>query len=377
MHGTPADEPLLGSTTRRGFLRAGAALGVAGFGGSLLAAGAGASARVASGGAGSGPATIKLGGYDGWIGNREFAGFAKAFPGSKVEQVVINVDGDRIAKLATDPSVVDIMLITEVDVSRIVALGLAQKIDLSKVPNYAKVASSFKFGAASLKNPVSVATDYGKVGFGYRKDLVAEKLTSWADVWKVAPKYSGKITFLDYNMQTIPSTLKMLGYSASSTNESEIKAAGKKLQEIKPHLQSFTSSNMAKGLLDGSAVIAMDWDYDMFAAMQKNSNIAWVNPKEGMLAYLDTWVAINKSSHLDVVWDFMNFHFAPKNYANFINTTGAAFCESAARKDIDPAIAHSPVMYPPKAILDRVEFLKPVGTAQQYYDQVWQQIKAA
>jgi spermidine/putrescine transport system substrate-binding protein len=376
MHRMLADETLLGRTTRGGFLRKGAALGIAGFAGSALAGGGGP-AHAASGGSNSDPATIKLGGYDGWIGNREFSGFAKAFPGSKVEQVVINVDGDRIAKLATDPSVVDIMLITEADVSRIAALGLAQKVDLSKLPNYAKVASSFKFGAASVKNPICVATDYGKTGFGYRKDLVSEKLTSWADVWKVASKYSGKITFLDYNMQTIPSALKMLGHSASSTNESEIKAAGKKLQEIKPHLQSFTSSNMAKGLLDGSVVIAMDWDYDMFTAMQKNPNIVWVNPKEGMLAYLDTWVAINHSKHLDVVWDFMNFHFAPRNYANFINTTGAAFCERDAKRYIKPAIANSPVMFPSKQVLSRIEFGKPVGKAQAIYDRVWQDVKAS
>jgi spermidine/putrescine transport system substrate-binding protein len=121
----------------------------------------------------------------------------------------------------------------------------------------------------------------------------------------------------------------------------------------------------------------MDWDYDMFAAMQKNSNIAWVNPKEGMVGYLDTWVAINHSKHLDVVWDFMNFHFAPTNYANFINTTGSAFCEREARKYIKPAIANSPVMFPSKQVLDRVEFGKPVGKAQAFYDRAWQDVKAS
>jgi spermidine/putrescine-binding protein len=374
MSHTPVESPLLPVTTRAGFLRAAGAATLISFGGGLLAACGGSSSAGAPGG---GPGTIKLGGYKDWIGDKEFVGFAKQHVGSKVEQVVINVDSDRIAKLATDPSVVDIMLITEADVDRIVKLGLAQKVDLAKVPNYAKIDASFKIGYAADDKAMCVATDYGKVGFGYRKDLVSEKLTSWADVWRVAPKYSGKITLLDYNMQTIPSALKMLGYSVSSTTESEIQAAGKKLIELKRHLQSFTSSNMAKGLLDGSVVIAMDWDYDMFAAMQQNPNIEWVNPSEGMIGYLDTWVPINHSKHLDSVWQFMNYHFDPKNYANFVNTTGSAFCESAARPYIKPALAKSPVMYPPKSVLDRVEFGKPVGKAQAIYDRVWQDVKAS
>ncbi|MCU1529850.1 MAG: hypothetical protein JWP75_3613 [Frondihabitans sp.] len=361
-------------TRRRLLGGAGSAVLVSLSGGLLAACGGGGGGASASA---NGPGTIKLGGYEGWIGSHEFADFAKTNPGSSVEQVVIAVDAERITKMATDPSAVDIMLLTESDVGRLVALNVAQDVDLAKVPNYKHVDPFFKIGYASEKQRKCVATDYGKTGFGYRKDLVKERPASWADMWKLAPKYSGKVTLLDYEMMTIASTLKMLGYSGSSKDEAEIQKAGEKLIEIKPHLQSFTSSNTTKGLLDGSVVMAMDWDYDMFTAMRENPNIEWVTPEDGTVGYLDTWVPINRSKHLDVVWEFFDFHFDPKNYGDFINTTGAAFCEPAARKYIHPEIARSPVMYPSKQILDRVEFLKPVDTAQQYYDQVWQQVKAA
>jgi spermidine/putrescine-binding protein len=376
MSDPPAWKVLEAAVTRRRLLGGAGSAVLVSLSAPLLAACGGGAAGGGSASS-NGPGQIKLGGYEGWIGKNEFAGFAKANPGSSVQQVVIDVDAERITKMATDPSAVDIMLLTEADVGRLVALDVVQDVDLTKVPNYRHVDPFFKFGYASEQQRKCVATDYGKTGFGYRKDLVKERPTSWADMWKLAPKYTGKVTLLDYEMHTIGSTLKMLGYSGSSKDQAEIQKAGQKLVEIKPHLQSFTSSNTTKGLLDGSVVMASDWDYDIFSVMRKNPNIEWVTPEDGSVGYLDTWVPINRSKHIDVVWKFFDYHFAPKNYAGFINTTGAAFCESAARKDIDPAIAHSPVMYPPKAILDRVEFLKPVGTAQQYYDQVWQQIKAA
>lgn len=362
--------PLRGSPlSRRRFLQGTGQAVLLALGGNMLAA---CGSRE-----GSSPTTIRIGQYAGWIGKNEFVNFTKGNPEGRVEEVVISVDADRIAKLATDPSAVDIMLLRESDVQKAIDLNVVQEINLDQVPNYKYIAEQFKFGYAAPKKARAVATDYGRTGFGYRTDMVEEKLTSWADIWKVAPKYSGKITLLDFPLQTLRSTLIMLGHSASSQNESEIRQAGEKLIELKPYLQSFTETNHTNGLIDGSVAIAMDWDYDMFNAVQENPNIKWVDPEEGMLAYLDTWIAINKSEHLDIVWDFMNFHFAPKNYAHFVNTTGTASCMPAAREDVKAKLANSPVLYPNEDVLDRIEWEEPLGEAQSIYNQVWSTVKAA
>jgi spermidine/putrescine transport system substrate-binding protein len=322
--------------------------------------------------------TVKLITYINWYGATEFKDFAKTHPGEKAEPVIINVDEDRIAKLATDPGAADLVLITERDVQRLVDLGVAQKLDLAHIRNYTRyVSAAFRFGYASTKKAMAVATDYGWTGYGYRKDIVGEKLTSWADIWRLKKKLKGKITLLDFPGQTIPSTLLMLGYSPSTTNSAQIKAAGKKLIELKPYLQSFSQTDMTKGLLDGSVAIAMDWNYDMAPAVRKNKNIEWVTPKEGGFGYLDTWVALNHSKHLPIVWDLMNFHFDPRTYAKFVNFTGTAFCEPAARKYVNPEIANSRLLFPPSAELKRIVYGKPVGRAQIVYDDVWAQVKAA
>jgi spermidine/putrescine transport system substrate-binding protein len=321
--------------------------------------------------------TITLGGYPDWVGDKQLKSFAKAHPGSKVKQLGIPVDNDRIAKLATDRQAADVMLLVENQVQRLVDLGVAADVDLSKVPNYAKVDKPFKIGYAADDGAKAVATDYGKTGFAYRRDLVDEDLKSWADVWKVAEKYSGKITFLDFPLYPIGAALLANGDDLSSTDESVVRKAADKVIELKPHLKSFVSTDLSKGLIDGSVAIAMDWDYDVFLAQQKNEDIVWVAPEDGVHSYLDTWVPINTSDHLPVVWDFFNHMYEPKTYANFVNTLGVAFCMDEARNFIDDKIAESPILYPSDEVVERVRFQKPLGDGEKVWNVQWQRIKAA
>src|SRR5216683_7318818 len=139
---------------------------------------------------------------------------------------------------------------------------------------------------------IGIPTDYGKVGIGYRPDLIKEKITSWHDLWRLAPKFSGKIVFIDLDRDSMGSALKYLGYSTNTHDPAQLQACKKALLKIKPHLQAFLGTNVGRGLIDGSTVIAMDWDFDVALNKQKQPKIEWVNPSEGMTAYLEGWMAV-------------------------------------------------------------------------------------
>ena len=127
---------------------------------------------------------------------------------------------------------------------------------------------------------------------GYRKDLMTETPTSWADLWDLAPKYSGKIVFTDFDVDVISVALLKLGYDINTTDAGQLNEAKQALLDIKPHVQAFLPTNVTKPLLNGSAVMAVDYDYDLGPASQDNKNVVWVPPKEGMPAYLEGWIAI-------------------------------------------------------------------------------------
>ena len=361
-----------GLPSRRQLLRRGAALALAVPSAALLEACGGSSPST---GAGSSPASLAgtavMENYPDWMGAHVVQDFQKLHPGSVIKQVSnssSSISG-TVQQLKTGDF--DFGLADVSATEQAVDIGLVQPLDWSKIPNIKYVAQSFR-----TAYPHGIPTDYGKIGIGYRPDLVGEKITSWHDVWRLAPKFSGKIVFIDLDRDCMGSTLKYLGYSGNSTVPSQLTACKNALIQIKPHLQAFLGVNYGQGLQDGSTVIAMDYDYDVALNQQKQPKIEWVFPAEGMVAYLEGWIAVKSSKVVPLIESFMNFALEPKQYADFVNTTGTAYVEPAATPFIGKSISGSTILRPGKAIAN-VEFEHYLGPATALWTQIWDEVKAA
>jgi spermidine/putrescine transport system substrate-binding protein len=347
----------------------------------LLAACGGSSSSSASGSATSsgtgtqqveGTATIST--YPGWMGKNEIDAFRQQFPNADIKQVSgsSGATGSEVLFFRQNPGVYDFSLEDQSGVGQLLAGGLIEPIDWSKVPNISNVDDSFRTAYAQ-----GVPTDYGKVGIGYRTDLVPEGITSWADVWNLAPTYSGQVIFLNLDRDCMGSALKYLGFSGNTTDQSQIDACTQALIQIKPHLQNITSTGVSRALVKGTAAIAMDWDYDIALAQQQEPRIQWVIPDEGAMAYLEGWVLIKSGPHLDVATAFMNFHLQPEQYADFVNTTGTAYVSSAATPFIDKTISKNPILFPTPEVLAKVEYENYLGEALEMWSKAWDEFKSA
>ena len=97
-----------------------------------------------------------------------------------------------------------------------------------------------------------------------------------------------------------------------------------------------------------------------------------------MPAYLEGWIAIAGTTQLPEVEAFMNFHLDPKNYADFVENTGAAYEEQAANKYLPASTVNSPAQrYDPKvlATVQWERYLNP--ESQQLRNQIWEEVQAA
>jgi spermidine/putrescine transport system substrate-binding protein len=369
--------PLRPSTvSRRALLRRAAQLGVGlPLAGTLLVACGGSSSGSASKAASGGPATgtIVLNNYPDWIGPQEIPTFEKLHAGTHIKQTTNAVSSSAEVVLAYKSGQYDFLLSDTSDAGQAHAAGLLQPLDFAKIPNIAGVTESFR-----AAYPYGIPTDYGKVGIGYRPDIVGEKITSWHDVWRLAPKLSGQIVFLDLERDCIGSTLKYLGFSSNTTDPAHLAAAKNALTQIKPHLKAFLNTNVGQGLVNGTTAIAMDWDYDVAVNKRQQPKIEWVEPAEGMHAYLEGFAASTSTKHLNLVEEFMNFLLEPKPYAQFVNATGTAYVVPAATPYIKPAIASNPILVPNQSTLAKVEFDRYLGGAGvALWANTWQEVKAA
>jgi spermidine/putrescine transport system substrate-binding protein len=355
--------------TRRAALARGAGgLAAAGSLSALIAACGGSSSGGSTGSSsesgGSMTGTLVLLSYPGWYGPHEFADFSKLHPGLHVKSEVSGTTGAAatLAQIENNEGAYDLSLGGVPSAAQLDQAHQLAPLDTAKVPNIKLVPESFR-----KPFPWGIPTDFGKTGYAYRKDLISERPTSWADLFELAPKYSGKITMLKYDTDIQGSFLKALGYSVNTKVQSQLQAMQNKMLSFKPHLQAILETDYSKALIEGTASIAIDYDYDVAAAQAKNHNIVWVAPTEGMAAYVEGWYAFKSSKHLDAVWDLMNFHLEPKNYASFINYTGAAYVEPAAERYIDKRITTNPTLRYDKQQLARVQFEGYLGPEQAAY----------
>jgi len=312
--------------------------------------------------------------FPGWIGSTQLADFSEAYPGAKVKlstNLPSSIAG-VVQLIKNNPGAYDIGLGDPAFVGQAKAAGVYQAPDWSLIPNIEKVDQRFR-----TAYPDALPTDWGIDVLAYRKDIVTEPVTSWADLWALAPKYSGQIVVQDLDRDTIAMALKYLGYSGNSTNEAEINEAGQALIELKPDLQAITSINAGSGLAKGSIAMAHCINYEAALAQAANENVAWVIPEEGSFGYVEGFVPLPPSEHLDVVYAFLNFSMEPEIYGDFINTTGSSWVSAAAEPYIKKSLLNTPALKPTSEQLDMVEWTKFIGEATVYYGKVWQEFKAA
>jgi spermidine/putrescine transport system substrate-binding protein len=319
--------------------------------------------------------TIVFVNYTDWIGEGEYDDF-KAETGVTVKEVAVN--SERVSKITADPSAADLVLLDLHQAGQLNAAGLLAQFNLANIPNYGLVDPAFKDGLAADSSGKVLATDYGRTGIVYRTDMVSEDITSWNDVFDLAPKYSGKVSFLDNEVGVIPITLITLGYPGNSRDEGECNQAADKLIEIKPHLQALVTGDHMKALLDGSAAIGMVEDWAGSAGVTDNPDVPlkWVDP-EKTTGYLDCWGAVEGTEVMAAIEAFADYHFTPEVYANYCNTLSIASIVPDADPMIKKSIKDNPITYPPPEVYDTVEFQDYLGEGQRYHDEAWAKFKSA
>jgi spermidine/putrescine-binding protein len=319
--------------------------------------------------------TAVISNFPGWIGPNEVADFHKQFPQAKVfmNTSMPSTIAGTVELLKNNPGAYDAALGDLPTLGQMIAAGVYQKPDWAAIPNLSNVDATYR-----QAYPDAVPNDFGFGVIGYRKDLVTEPLTSWADFWKLATTtHSGKVTVEDLDRATLGIALKYLGYSANSKSAAELNQAADALIRLKPHLLAAQSVNVSTGLGKGEIVMAHCYNYDVAVAEQSDKNVAWVMPSEGTVGYIEGFIPIAESKHIDVVNAFLNFHLEPKTYATFVNATGSSWVESDADQYIKVGLRNSSALKPTPAQLAKVEWTQFLGEATALWATAWQKFEAA
>ena len=271
----------------------------------------------------------------------------------------------------------DVLIPPDYAVRELGAEGRLLALDHARLPNLEHLEPRFHSGRVhDPEGRVSVVKDWGTTGFMYRTDRVSESPQSWADFWSLAENYPGRVTVLDAPGEVIGAALKMRGHSYNAADPEALAQARADLLKLKPHLRAF-ETNYRPLITSGEACLALGWNGDAAALNAAGVPVRYVVPAEGSQIWEDDWAIAANAPHPEAAHAFLNFVLRPEVAAQEARYTGYATGNRAALAGLDERVRADVSIYPPEAVLRKLEAGMPLDPeGQRRREALWKEVRS-
>jgi spermidine/putrescine-binding protein len=192
----------------------------------------------------------------------------------------------------------------------LVASGLLQPFDESKLPNLDRVHPVFKNNPNIRIDGKLYAAPFvwGGVPMMYDPAVVTTKPTSWYDVLK--PEYKGKVGMTEsLNNILLASVIVNKTPTPSQITTDQLKAAVDFLIQVKANSRLVAASygELADAMARGEVVITFNgWEVMKKMAADKGKVIEYTYPKEGTFGWLDNYCIVKDAPNVAVAHELAN-----------------------------------------------------------------------
>jgi len=262
---------------------------------------------------------------DDWV--KEF----EATTGADVNVVFIGTDDEIWAKIkGSEGKDFDLFAVNTAQLQRYIDAGLTTPIDADKIPNQKGQLPIF----ADLSKVKGVMRDgnvhaipfcFDSIGLIYDTDKVVPAPTSMDVLWD--PKYAGKVLAYDNGEHNFSFTALTLGAEDPfNLSADQLEAAKTKLIALKKNVLSFyTTADEALQIYQNNdvALIWANYGQQQVKAMKDaGAHIAYINPTEGALAWLDTWALTSGVADKELAEQWIDFVLQKKIGEQLTERTG-------------------------------------------------------
>ena len=211
-------------------------------------------------------ATLQLYNWVAYINEAVIKSFCKKH-NCKYSLTTYNTMEEALAKMASGDLKVDVFFPTVAVLGQLIAGKLIRPLNQTYIPNMANTwpdyRNPFYDQDWQYSTPYSIYTS----GMAWRKDKV-NLSPSWNMPWQGAP-YNGKVAVLDDYRETISLALMRGGnFDLNTTSTSQIRAAGKALQQLASLTNVRIDNNDYTDLPTGKTWIHHAWSGDMASSYQ-------------------------------------------------------------------------------------------------------------
>ncbi|MDG6897695.1 spermidine/putrescine ABC transporter substrate-binding protein [Actinobacillus delphinicola] len=281
----------------------------------------------------------------------------------------------KLKLLAKDGEGYDLVFPSSYYIDKMASEGLLQPIDHSKIPNFHYIPKEFLNQSFDPNNKYSLPYTYGLTGIGVNSAYIDPKdVTSWADLWN--PKYKGQVLLTNDAREVFHIALLLDGDSPNTRNPDQIKAAYERLLKLMPNVLVFNSDSPEVPFVQGEVNIGMLWNGSAYLANKEDPDIKFIYPKEGAILWMDNYAIPSTAKHVANAYKFINFLLRPENAKEVIERMGFSMPNNGVKALLTPELANNPILFPPKAQVEKGVVQADVGPAVAIYQKYWELLKA-
>jgi spermidine/putrescine transport system substrate-binding protein len=296
--------------------------------------------------------------------------------GVRVRYATYESNEEMLAKVLTGNSGWDVVFPTYNRLQPMREYGLLAPLKHAWLPGLANLDARFRSPAWDPGLAWGVPYMWYGTGIVYNRKLQPAP-ARWADLW--SPRLKNRLTMLDDPEDMLGACLKKLGYSFSSTEPAQLRAAEREAMTQKPLLRAYLNAEVRDQLVSGDVLAAQLWSTTAQQAIDgAPGELAFAFPAEGFPFYCDCAAILRESRRPRLAHQFMDYLLRPHVSARIVETTKTATANGVAQNLLPEVVRTNPVLYPPADVYSRGEWPRTLPpAAQRLRDRIWTEIKSA
>jgi putrescine transport system substrate-binding protein len=277
---------------------------------------------------------------------------------------------------------------------RHIKAGIYRPLDIDKLSNYGNLDPALMNNLAEVDpgNQHLVPYMWGTTSIGYNPAKVAARLGAEApvDTWSLIfdPANAERladcgISLLDDPTEVFSAALVYLGKDPNSTAKADLEAATALLQQVRPFIRYFHSSQYINDLANGDLCVAHGYSGDVLQARDRAAEagnaveVALTIPREGAVVFIDVMAIPADARHADNAHRLIDFLMRPAVAAQITGYVGYANAIPASLPLLDEEVRNDPGIFPSPEVQARL--ISPAElerNAQRARTRAWTRVKA-
>ena len=301
-------------------------------------------------------------------------GFEKE-SGYRVNYVNFDYDEVMLTKLESSRgSGYDLVIADDYIIETVIAKGLAQKLDRTKLSNYGNINPIYQKQFYDSQDEYTVPYGAGVQTIVYDPARIPLIITGYEDLWDLSLR--NNLGIIDNYRVINGMALKVLGRSYNTLNLSEIRTAGDILMSLAPNIRIIKDDELQDDLLSGEIAAAVMYTSQVTMAMMADPGLKVIFPKEGIGFGIMAGFIPSRASNPDAAHAFMNYILDARHGAECFEFLGYYSTYSAS----DPYISSEfkEFLTLPAGFNTNMEMIQNISDeAEEEHSRIWTSFKAA